>query len=444
MSYKKPRTIILLITLLTFTIPASLLTGCASHSSNVAEITADPLSKDRSGSTATSPDTLTDTDTLGSTATSPDTLTGTDTRASATISKNLLNSPDSLIFAGISSSPLSGLISSRSSYKTSFLETLGRKPDVLYLGKPRDLGIPASASDIWHSSDESIALVRNGVVIGLKEGVAAITLSRDGKTVNEWEFAVTTFNDGRQAELSYSLGKEKIAEMLAPENGVPSPYYLKQNINTLQDAITYFQLCGFEKKDELPILGNEVSDWLWFVPGDTVLLENLGYPDDLAAAADYLLDDDFEDHGLIYTFGTFYKTISWFYEDGYYYAFYFRNLTSDFTNDIRDASYEIFRTDNLENLKQYALDVSGTDSVMAVIMISFSGHGFRPPMRLSYLHDSSVIYHEHVEIGFEDAVLNSSKILYTNPDFDLEIVGIPAEDIPAGIPRYGQDNCYKY
>ena len=346
--------------------------------------------------------------------------------------------------AGISDSFFSHLIYTGSAYNTSFLRTLDHDVDVIYLGKPKNLGTAAPENYSWSSSDESVAIVRNGAVLGLKEGVVTITRSGNGEADQKWEYAVTTFNDGRQAELSYTLGEDRIREMLSKKNCISSPYYLKQNINTLQDAITYFQLRGFERKPDLPMMCTGESDWIWFVPGDLVLMENCGILEDVSTAAAYLLADDFEDCGYIYAFGDFYATINWFYEDGYYYAFCFNKMLNDFTNDIRNGSYDILRTDSLEDLAQYALENAGGDNTMSVILISTSGYDFRPPMKMSYLHDSSAIYHEHVTIGLEDAVFSRSTELYSNPDFDYEIVSIPAAEIPAGIPRFGEESGYRY
>lgn len=351
---------------------------------------------------------------------------------------------DNALSSGISSLSVSGAITTASAYKTSFLDTLEDEYEVIYLGKPKNLRDGASADCEWSSSDESVAIVRDGIVVGLKEGIVTVTQSDNGTVVSTHNFAVTTFNDGHQVELSYALGEKAIAEMLAPESAVPSPYYLKQNINTIQDAISYFRLCGFDRRDDLPLMCNPVSDWIWFVPGDFVLMENGGISEDIATAADYLLSDDFEDRGFIYAFGSYYSTINWFYEDGFYYAFSFGKMIKDFSGGIRDASYEIFRTDDLSELAQYALEIAGNNDTMAVVMLSSAGHDFRPAMRMSYLHDSTVIYHKHVNIGFEAEVFNHANILYTNPSFDLEILAVPDEEIPAGIPRYGTESGYKY
>ena len=338
----------------------------------------------------------------------------------------------------------SGSFSTHSEYKASFLDTVQNDAEVLYLGKSRSLNVQDPAGYIWSSSDESIATVQNGTVTGLKEGLVTITQKKDNNRVNEWKFAVTTFNDGRQAELCYILGNEKIAEILAPENGIPSPAYLKQNINTIQDAISYFQLSGFERGDDLPLMCTDRSEWIWFVPGDFVLMENRGITEDIATAAAYLLGDDFEDHGYVYAFGAYYVTINWFYEDGYYYVLNFGKLTKDFGNDIRNASYEILKTDDPDDIVRYALDIAGEDGTMSVVMISTAGCDFRPPMKMSYLHDSTLIYNEHVTIGFEDKVFDRSKEIYSNPAFDYEIESIPGDMLPESIPGLGSRNVYKY
>ena len=335
-------------------------------------------------------------------------------------------------------------ISTASDYKTSFRQAVGEDMEVIYLGKPRKLDNKQQSDCEWTSSDDTVAYVRNGIVTGLKEGVVTIFQKRDNKTTGEWTFAVTTFNDGRQPEFSYCLEKEDFDELLWGEHGAPTPEYLRDNINTIHDVITYIHSCGFSRSVDMPIHSNEVTDWYWSTPGSSVILENQGITEDLTSMAGYLLENDFEDWGYIANFGYNLKILNWFYEDGFYYVFDFAKVLSDIRNDIHDASYEIYKTDNLDDLGTYVSGIIDTERTIVSVMFSANGHSYPPAYGFSYMHDSSQIYYEHSRIMLEDIVLDNSRILFTNPAFDYEIVGVPASEMPDNLPLYSENCRYGY
>jgi len=326
----------------------------------------------------------------------------------------------------------------------SFRKSVGEGNAVVYLGKPRDLGVENAGDYEWTSSDNAVASVENGVVTGKHEGLATIAQLKNSEIINEWALAVTTFNDGRQAELSYELGEAGIGRILSEENCFASPEYLKQNINTIQDVITYLQLSGFTKSLDNPIMARKVSDWYWCIPGNYVIYMNKGCQEEVASIAGYLLADDFEDWGYIVSFGYTIRFANWFYEDGLYYVFCFGDILKDFENGVRDASYTVLVTDNTDDISKYITEKYDTSTVLTSVMFSAEGHDHQPAYYFSYIHDSSRIYHEHSVIALEDNVLEHAVILFSNKDFDFELKGIPVPEIPAELPVYGRDYEYVY
>ena len=333
-----------------------------------------------------------------------------------------------------------------SRYQTSFRKTVGEDMDVIYLGMPRKLNVSGVDGSEWMTSDEHVATVQDGIVTGWSEGRVTITQKKENQILQEWQFAVTTFNDGRQAEVSFELGREEIRRLLTDECGIHEPAFWQSHINTLQDVITYAQERGFALDYDLPLLCTVDSEWLWSVPGDMVLIENRGSASDLSNVACYLLQNDFEDQGYILVFGNDSKVLSWFYEDGNYYLFYFRQLLRDIRDGKTEESYEPFKTDSFDEFKNEILSQVNLEETLTILMTSNQGHDFQPPVYMSYLHDSSEIYYKHVVIGLEDVILSGTKILYSSTDFDYEIKSVPTDEIPKGIPRYGENsgNLYEY
>ena len=327
---------------------------------------------------------------------------------------------------------------------TSFRHKVGDGVETVYLGKPRTLKGAEISDSQWESSDEKIATVQNGVVTGKSEGLVTVSQIINGETVNEWQLAVTTFNDGRQPEISYELGKEGIREILSGKNGAPKPEFWKQNINTIQDAISYFQLKKFEVYYDLPILATGKSEWYWCISGDHILYENRGGNEDITSAVGYLLADDFEDSGYIFSFGYTLQVMNWFYEDGKYYIFNFRNVLMDFRDGVYDGAYRIFVTDNTDDIMKYVSEQFDMERSLSVIMFSASGHDYQPAYYFSYIHDSSQIYDTHSRIGMEDTILEKATILYSSKDFDYELIGIPISEIPTTLPVYGTRCEYEY
>jgi len=332
-----------------------------------------------------------------------------------------------------------GTVVTKSQYSESFRRKVGEDADVVFLGKPRDLRVEDASKYAWETSDAAVATVRDGVVTGWSEGVVTISQKQDGKSLQEWQFVVTTFNDGRQVELSYELGKEKVRELMELDGVVKEPAFWREQLNTVQDVLAYFQLSGFSLSYDLPILCTVDNEWIWNVPGDTILLENHGMGNDLVCAACYLLQDDYEEQGFIFSFGTGSVAYGWYYEDGFYYLMNYKSFFKDLREGNDEKTYELFKADSVDALAEHVISEVNVEDFLALLMISSQGHDYEPPYYVSYLHDTSEIYHSHVKIGLEDAVMKGTKVLFSNDAYDYELISVPTAEVPAGLPLYGEN-----
>ncbi len=329
-------------------------------------------------------------------------------------------------------------IDTHSEFLTSFRKEAGEDMDVVYLGKPRYIDHSTRPGDEWVSSDSAVASVQDGVVTGHKEGVVTISLTRNGNEAGKWDFAVTTFNDGRRAELSNELSKEEIALLRGGEGGIPSPEYLREQINTIQDAISYLQASMFERSGSLPILATMNSNWLWYFPPDAVLTENKGLPPECGIALHYLLRNDFERSGFLISYGEYEWACPWFYEDGYFYALEPVVILDDIKMGKLNETYVPFKTDSKEDLLNWYLNNDSIKfDVFAVLLVDASDYDFQPPVYRSFIHDSTDSVRVHSVIGLEDRILDKTEVLYTNPGFDFEIKSIPSAEVPDSLPKVG-------
>ena len=331
-----------------------------------------------------------------------------------------------------------------SQFQTSYRETAGKGREVVFLGKPRDLNAEDAEKSVWTSSDDSVATVEDGVVTGWKEGLVTITQKRGEAVVGEWQFAVTTFNDGRQAELTYEWEPNELEAILQGAGGILDPAFWQQKINTIQDVITYLQVSGFAYSPDMPVLATAYSEWLSFVPPEMVMLNGFGFSDDMSNLAAYLLKDDFEDWGYVYVLGYGVKTKTWFYEDGTYYYVDFAQLARDFKTDKRKESYVPARAKDLDELTEIIKESIKVEDAAKILLISARGNDFMPPVYMSFIHDSTAIYDTHAVIGLEKAVMDGTRELFSNPDFDCEVMAVPEEEMPEGLMTYGKNGMSAY
>ena len=340
-----------------------------------------------------------------------------------------------------------GRIDTHSEYTSSFRKNVGEEKEVVYLGMPRKLSFDETAACHWSTSDGKVATVEDGIVTGLREGVVTIQQLADdtGKVLGSWDFAVTTFNDGKQVEASYELGRAGFQNSDIEYTGTVDPALLKLKINTIQDVICYFQESGFEYIDS-PILMTDTSQWIWTLPGEAVLWSRGGGSSEMANAASYLLQYDFEDWGYILKYGKGSGVYSWFYEDGNYYIMNFGEILVDMMDGFRDREYQPYKADSIEGVKQYVMDTMNPDTTFAVIMVSALGHTDQPATYWSFLHDTYTLYENRAEVRMEECVYETMTILYESEENGFTFTPVPTHEMPPGVPGYGdaEGNRYQY
>lgn len=325
-----------------------------------------------------------------------------------------------------------------SQYKTSFREKVGMDKNVVYLGMPRVL--TSDKKGTWQSSDETIAYVSNNELIGLREGVVTISrVSENGTEYDKCEYAVTTFNDGKKVDGCFEIGPEGFWDETVDYQSTVNPEFLKTKINTIQDAIYYFQKSGFYYSDSAPILVSGRTHWVWSQGGEAVLSAKCGGLTDIVNAAAYLLENDFEDAGYIIVYGNGFYVLNWFYEDGNYYLMDFPKLLVDIYHGDNTLIYKPEKFANLDEMKNYFNNRVDAADTMAVIMVPSLGHSEHPALYMDSLSDSSRMFSEHVEMGLEDDVYDEAVFLYENKQFDYSVLSIETEDMPVEAPRYGNE-----
>lgn len=338
-------------------------------------------------------------------------------------------------------------IDTTSAYSSSFRKQVGEEKEVVYLGMPRKLSFDETAECQWDTSDETVATVENGIVTGWREGIVTVRqIMEDTKQVlDSWEFVITTFNDGKQAGACYESGQTGFQDSDIEYTCSVNPAFLKTKINTIQDAICYFQASGFRCQDA-PVLVTGKSNWIWTLPGEAVLWYGGGGSSEIANAASYLLQYDFEDWGFILKYGEGSGVCNWFYEDGTYYVMDFGEVLVDASEGTRDRVYQPFQTNSVEGLKQYILDTINTDKTFAVVMVSALGHADQPAAYWSFLHDAGNLYESRAEVGYEETVYNTIEVLYESKENPFSFRSFRPDEIPDAVPCYdtSKKNRYHY
>lgn len=335
-----------------------------------------------------------------------------------------------------------GVVNTKSAFDTSFRKIVGEEKDVLYLGHPRKLTAEEKKLE-WSSSDETIASVEAGAIKGWREGLVTVTGSKDGEVKETYEFAVTTFNDGKQADVTYEYGRGGfIPDKDYVFRANLDPQYIQTHINTIQDSLYYLQDSEFEYIDDFLMAPD--TDWFWDRSGEMIVSLGGGGVDGIANAAAYLLMDDFEDAGYIAVFGKNGKRYNWFYEDGTYYVISYSPLLVDIIKGNYDGVYEAAKFSTAEEVRDYIIELNYTNDVCAIIMFSHKGNSFIVPFAWSYVHDSDLMYADKVEIKVQDTVLEDALFTYLNPDFHAQFVGVPIDELPDCIPKYGDIEYYPY
>lgn len=316
--------------------------------------------------------------------------------------------------------------------------------NTIYIGKPFQTGYELSDGDFLFSSDESIAEANGNLLYGKKEGYVEISLMNGNQKKESTNYYITTYNNGRQAEACYEIGPGGFTNSTIEYRGHLDPSFLQAQINTIQDSICYFQESGFRYEDYAPIVMTEQSCWIWSTSGDAVLQNKFGQYSDIANAAAYLLQNDFEDMGFILSYGTYSSVYNWFYEDGFYYVVNYNDVLTDLINGNCTNIYTPYKTASLEDLTAYVTSMMDLEQKLAVIMLSTDHTINQPPVYMSFIWNSFELPYVHSVIGYEDVVLENAKILFQNHDYDFEIKSFSSDEMPIGVPRQNNNSIIWY
>ena len=334
-------------------------------------------------------------------------------------------------------------LNSISDVQGAFLSTVaGQFEEVVYIGHPKR--IPAQSENIakWYSKDVNVAMIQEEFIVGLNEGITEILgVNEAGDVISCLKIAVTTFNDGQ--EKNYMPIMNHINDILSYSEASLihqscDTQVAKDYCNTIFDFAYWLseQRCYYD--GSYPIVVNNL--WTWALPGDAMLLSNKGVCCDVANAAAYVLNHDYEDMGFIIVCGMAGHIYNWFYEDGKYYVFDYTRTIADGWDPNRaksEATKLIKEFTDLEALKAYVNKNIPPDTLY-IGMYSSMGHDFQSAVYMSYMQDSSQITTGHSVIGFEECVFNNMYTLYEHPTYDFEIIGVPTDQIPAAVPTYNE------
>ncbi len=338
-------------------------------------------------------------------------------------------------------------IKTRSEFTTSFTAQCSPESIFVYLGHPTGveklLNTNSNVLDIdssnlhFYSSDTDTITVENYQLIGWKEGTATIRcMDNEENLLGEWTVAVTTYNDGKDPCSYKNPDGHYLAEITSLASAHANLELAAKEINTLCDMVDFFYAIHLEhEQEELPPI--YCPDWYYPHSAAAVLERRQTNCNDVINLAATLLQYDYEDSGIILTCGTGFNFLNWYYEDGYYYCIDYYELLFG----IRDGSpvtYPIYRFLDLEDLEHYARNnrVTGGNFYLAILMVSLENHTFMPSNYLSYMRFPLDQYTGPLQVGYEKTVYDSLKILYLNEEAGMEVICIPADEIPECIMTY--------
>lgn len=337
--------------------------------------------------------------------------------------------------------------------ESSFLE--GKEYDrVIYLSNPAYLiGESKYNNKVTHfvCSDEDIAVVKDGILYPQKQGIVTLTAYNHSEIVSEEVVAVTTYNDGKKY-YSTSFSSEAGWNFY----NVKNPELWKEQIHTIMDMANYLQYrhwCNEMIEPDFPIIDNGKERWQWMPSGDKIACYNTGVCIEVTQVACYMLENDYEDWGVIWVFGKQGSIFNWFYEDGYYYIFDFTEVTGYNCNNWNEnpksfkESIHTFRS--VEEIEMYVKNEK-VDTTLnpLVVMFSCQGHDSIPAWLDAAAAGFYVLLNATVEnpavYGWEDVVVDheSFHVLWKDNRYNIDIKGFSAEEIPAEIREQNVECMY--
>lgn len=337
--------------------------------------------------------------------------------------------------------------------ESSFLE--GKEYDrVIYLSNPAYLiGESKYKNKVTNfvCSDEDIAEVIDGIFYPKKQGIVTLTAYNNSEVILEEVVAVTTYNDGKGYDNTSFSSNDGWAFY-----DIKNPELWKEQIHTIMDMANYLQYrhwCDELIEPDFPIIDHGMDRWQWMPSGDKIACYNTGVSIEVAQAACYMLEDDYEDWGVIWVFGKQGSIFNWFYEDGYYYVFDFTEVTvyncgswNENTKNFKESIHQFSSVEEIEMyIKSEKVDIALNP---LVVMLSCQGHDSIPAWLDGATSGFEIFENATVEnpviFGWEDVVVDhdSFHVLWKDNKYNIDIKGYSAEEIPAEIREQNVDCMY--
>lgn len=301
----------------------------------------------------------------------------------------------------------------QSSVKTSFTQTVGEYDGVLYIGHSGNL--PGDSR--WYSTDASIlSITESNRASAWKEGVVEISNGTDTKKV-----LCTTYNDNKEFDYC-DYTDEAMMEWCTYDNCAE---YIAEKINTVRDLQKFVIGAGYEYKD---LCINVSHNWSWAASPQNVVDSRGGICQDLASFAVYVLQNDYEDVGVISVSGHGVGyAYNYVYENGKYLIFDISQLLCGWNIDESDWLI----VDDIAQAQEEALNKVPKDYTLCILAISADNNPDITPTYLSYMQDDSQALNGDAVIGFEKGTKYQTIYAKTTVNFSIEEM-----DVFPGVRHY--------
>lgn len=318
----------------------------------------------------------------------------------------------------------------------------GKYDRVMYIGLPMYIPSYYKNGVYFEVENTDILHVEGKELVPTQQGITKLSVyDKNNKLIKSEKILVTNFNDGKDVINTRTISEEKKEDVWMWEN-LRSGEHWKNMVKTIQDASFFFQATHFIYESmgecQLPF----VDDWQWTMYGEDLTLQRKGVCLQAAQTALYLLEDDFEEAGVIYVFGNQGHIFNWFFEDGYYYIMDFTEVIGDEIHRcdsiLRDYTNSIHQFKTMKELKSWLkTDKVNLEMNYAIIMLSCMGFDYIPAWRDSGCCDTNgTLKGEHsAEIQWEKIVTENEnfEVIYLNKNADVTVSGVEYDTLPTEL-----------
>ena len=312
---------------------------------------------------------------------------------------------------------------------------------VLYLSSPEQLDVKEKAA-FFVSTDANVVRVSgNGTVVAYAEGVADVyAYDNAGKLLQEFRFITKTKADNGPLKQTLQT-VEQYKDI--PYEDIP------EQLSTITDVVCWMYASnafyeGYrEPKPPMAVQVNYAGEgyihWMQMANSNWMFKDLSGICCNMAAAAQYALAGDYEEHGLIFMSGKYGHVINYFKENGIYYIFDYTtaagggNIRYEYNGDVeRFAKEKTGQGTTLkEALDDYIKKGSGNFYYENFVIYSMdlTGLNYYPAECNNWCNDPLEKIYERVNTLY---VMEGTRIevLYLEDKVKFEAVEMKRDEIP--------------